>query len=266
MFESLLNFTRIRKSLVVILILNLFLVPIMLNAGKTSASSSSNFESQYASTNNNNQCSTDNILDIQEVDEETAQSLLKIALASDEFDVFEQEPHHFEFTFDIVKHYAFKIGDLYTLYIPIAGATNDSFLGIQFDGSFSIVRTMAALLRPDTEGNILFHFRIDGQTIADLVITEEGKVKSGLVFDLEGNELDLQNLLDFTIGDWWNCMNSCLSFNGVPLYLITGLSIVCGAVCVMTAGLACGICISAALGAYSGVGALCLGACADGQW
>lgn len=57
---------------------------------------------------------------------------------------------------------------------------------------------------------------------------------------------------------WWSALNSCLANQGVPAWIVTGLSIICAAACAVTAGLACVLCIAAAAGFSSGVVAACV--------
>ena len=263
----------IRKALATIIILNIVLTLFVFGTNTSSAA-----EIPLNENSTTQQCSASENMDIVEVDRETTDTLLAVALESEEFKFFERkierENKHVthrenSLQLEIAEIYAYKIGDLFTLYFPIKGGTGDSFYGIQFDESFSIVGSMAGLFRLNDRENVSFYYQINGQTIADLEITREGEVLGGKVFDLDGNEqkFSKQNLItSYGVGGWWNCMNSCLSWSGVPLYLIAGLSIVCGAVCVVTVGLACGACIAAALGAWSGVGAFCLVECRDGQW
>ncbi|MEJ2748844.1 MAG: hypothetical protein P8183_13220 [Anaerolineae bacterium] len=266
--------THIRKSLVTILILNIVLTVFVFGVNTSSAA-----ELPLDTHSDTQQCLTSDKLEVVEVDQETTNTLLNIVLESEKFRSFnrtlERENEEAKRQENILElkteeRYAYKVGDILILYIPITGGAGHSFYGIQFDESFSVVGSMAGLFRLNAQENVSFHYQINDQTIANLEITQEGKVVGGQVFDLAENEQELTKqdiiITPDGIGEWWDCMGSCLSWAGVPLYLIAGLSIVCGAACVITAGLACGACIAAALGAWSGVGAFCLAECADDQW
>ena len=50
----------------------------------------------------------------------------------------------------------------------------------------------------------------------------------------------------------WNGFNDCLASAGIAAWAITGLSVVCGAACIATAGSGCILCIAAAGGLTSG--------------
>jgi hypothetical protein len=58
-----------------------------------------------------------------------------------------------------------------------------------------------------------------------------------------------------------DCLNSCLSNAGIPLYLVTLLGAACGFACAITAGLGCLLCASTVFGGALGVGASCLQRC-----
>lgn len=59
-------------------------------------------------------------------------------------------------------------------------------------------------------------------------------------------------------GEWWSALNSCLAAQGIPAWVVTSLSIICAAACVVTAGAGCAICIAAAAGLGTGVVYLCV--------
>jgi hypothetical protein len=57
---------------------------------------------------------------------------------------------------------------------------------------------------------------------------------------------------------WWDRLNSCLSSAGIHWAVITLVSAACAAACVVTAGTACLLCISAVIGGSSGTIAGCI--------
>lgn len=59
-------------------------------------------------------------------------------------------------------------------------------------------------------------------------------------------------------GDWWGNFNQCLSNAGIAAWVITGISIACAAVCVVTAGLGCIACLGAAFAGFSGTVSFCI--------
>ncbi len=62
----------------------------------------------------------------------------------------------------------------------------------------------------------------------------------------------------FGSGAWWQALNTCLANQGVPAWIVTGLSIICAAACAVTAGVGCVLCIAAAAGFSSGVVYACV--------
>ena len=59
-------------------------------------------------------------------------------------------------------------------------------------------------------------------------------------------------------GDWWGNFNQCLSNAGIAAWVITGISIACAAVCVVTVGLGCIACLGAASAGFSGTVSYCI--------
>lgn len=57
---------------------------------------------------------------------------------------------------------------------------------------------------------------------------------------------------------WWGALNSCLANQGIPAWILAGLSLICAAACVATAGAACLVCLAAASGFGGGVVGACI--------
>lgn len=113
----------------------------------------------------------------------------------------------------------------------------------------------------DADGTILNGWRMENGVRADLTgknFTAEGEA-SRLEFltDLKASQTEGS---DAGVSDI-NCLNECLSNNGVPLYLISLIGIICAIACLGTAGLACYICLGGVLGGYLGIGGSCLENC-----
>jgi hypothetical protein len=63
----------------------------------------------------------------------------------------------------------------------------------------------------------------------------------------------------FGSSKWWSTLNACLAAQGIPAWVVASLSLICGAVCVGTAGVGCVLCLAAASGFAGGV----IGACVN---
>ncbi|MCD1286030.1 hypothetical protein ACH82I_09390 [Brevibacterium sp. GP-SGM9] len=57
---------------------------------------------------------------------------------------------------------------------------------------------------------------------------------------------------------FWSKLNDCLSSAGISSWVVAGISVACGAVCVGTAGLGCVACIAAAAGVTGGTAGYCI--------
>ncbi|MBD5382582.1 hypothetical protein ACR8AL_14840 [Clavibacter sepedonicus] len=65
--------------------------------------------------------------------------------------------------------------------------------------------------------------------------------------------------MDYQRGDWWGNFNECLSNAGIAAWVITGISIACAAICVVTFGAGCLVCLGAASAGFSGTVTFCIG-------
>lgn len=59
-------------------------------------------------------------------------------------------------------------------------------------------------------------------------------------------------------GDWWGNFLLCMNTAGVAGWLVTAISIACGAICVVTAGAGCLVCLAAAAGTAGGTVGACI--------
>jgi hypothetical protein len=208
-------------------------------------------------------CVNEGEIDIAPASEEDARHFESLALRSSDLRQFRRAlrtTYGRQFQLQLADRYTLAVGEEVAVYIPIRGGTGDSFYGIWFNrNSEEVTKTVSGLFAFDSDENVTLEFQFNGETRLDATLTQNGQVVSGVAYDEEGNEINLNDLV--IVSGFWSCMTDCLSQAGVPLYLITGLSIICAAACVVTAGFACGACIAAALGAWSGVGAACLAFC-----
>lgn len=58
--------------------------------------------------------------------------------------------------------------------------------------------------------------------------------------------------------DWWGNLSTCLNNQGIPGWVVAGLSLACSVACVVTAGIGCGVCLAAAIGGWSGIATACV--------
>lgn len=64
--------------------------------------------------------------------------------------------------------------------------------------------------------------------------------------------------LQYTSGDWWGNFNECLSSAGIAAWVVTGIAIACAAICIITIGTGCLVCLGAASAGYSGTVSSCI--------
>ncbi|WP_104479793.1 hypothetical protein V5P93_003356 [Actinokineospora auranticolor] len=66
-----------------------------------------------------------------------------------------------------------------------------------------------------------------------------------------------KSALNSVESSWFDRFLDCMSRMGVSSWIIAGIAVICGAVCIATAGLACTACIVAAYGSLGGVVSFC---------
>lgn len=77
------------------------------------------------------------------------------------------------------------------------------------------------------------------------------------------NSIPLVSLLSPTLAHagWFDCFGECLADNGVPQYIISGVSIACGLICAASVGTLCIECIMVALAGWGSIGLTCAEHC-----
>lgn len=94
---------------------------------------------------------------------------------------------------------------------------------------------------------------VDGEQKLDRLVDDKGDTfdpSSPPQAASSGTEIELA----FSFRRFEQCMNA----QGIPSWILAGISIICGAVCVGTAGLGCIACISGAIGFGTGVVTACV--------
>jgi hypothetical protein len=182
----------------------------------------------------------------------------------------------------VIQRFSINGKDVTTVCIPIKDNTGYSY--------------SKYIVQYDSDGNyidsLLFAFQKTGSTYDFIAqndhikvkanIAENGSILSGAFTDEHGQQNDLIPLLRskglegnkkpnplvsllsprpaYAAG-WWSCFNNCLASQGVPSWVITGISIACGLICIGTAGTACVWCILTAAAGWGAIGLTCAEYC-----
>ena len=122
----------------------------------------------------------------------------------------------------------------------------------------TIVKQLPSTLDGAAKGSVITAaLSADGKVeqIYQISLKEESPTSGHLKTYADGKiDKDQQVTADETTleGMDWNGFNDCLASAGIAAWAITGLSVVCGAACIATAGSGCILCIAAAGGLTSG--------------
>jgi hypothetical protein len=187
--------------------------------------------------------------------------------------------YDFDYTHNLAQVFAINDKEVTSVSIPIKDNTGENY--------------SKYIVMYDSDGNymdsILFVFHKVGDTYNFIVqndnrkveanIAEDGALLSGTLTDEKGQQHDLVSflkdkeeskasnplvsLLSPTPGyaGWFDCFGDCLADQGVPQYIITGVSLACAAICVVSVGTLCIQCIMVALAGWGAIGMTCAEHC-----
>ncbi len=154
--------------------------------------------------------------------------------------------------------------------VPIAGGAGHSFYVATFQPSTSaIIETRSGLFTPSGQ-NIAVIAERNGIVILDAIATPTGKFVQGTLSTSNGKMMTLDGftaqqarvqLIQPNSRDFWGCLQSCLSSQGIPGWVLGFVAIICAAACIGTAGLGCAVCIAAAAGISGGQAGWCVSEC-----
>jgi hypothetical protein len=129
--------------------------------------------------------------------------------------------------------------------IPLVGAglIAPSALIVQF-GAKSTMTTTERQFRPLSGDSGRTSVWLNGALKADKVVTNGGQITvPAESVPAETPPVQIQS-------SFWSRFVDCLNSAGVPSWLITGISIACAAICLLSAGTACPLCIIGASGVF----------------
>lgn len=171
--------------------------------------------------------------------------------------------------------------DVISVCVPIKDNTGDNYSRYiamyDLDGNY----IDSILFAFNKVGNA-YDFIVQNDHIkAEASIAQNGTILKGLLTDEQGQQHDLVSVMkDKDIeknkttnpllsllsptqanAGWFDCFGHCLSQQNVPQYVITGVSIACGVICVVSVGSLCVQCVLVALAGWGSVGLTCAGHC-----
>lgn len=126
--------------------------------------------------------------------------------------------------------------------IPIESEFDTNYLLVerQSDQVASVAETHVSQI---SENEARVQVWIDGQSVHDDVVTENS----------------IPNAQPMGVQDAWNEFKSCLNSAGVPMAIVTGITIACGFFTTFTLGTGAPVCMIAAAGIYGGTVSFCYG-------
>lgn len=135
--------------------------------------------------------------------------------------------------------------------IPIVASDNptgQSALTVFYDSSGAVATTVEMSFIPLSQDSGTVRIWNDGSLSLDRVVAAE-------TGDAAGSKLSRAT---YKKGDWWGNLSTCLNNQGIPGWVVAGLSLACGVACAVTLGIGCGVCLAAAIGGWSGVATACV--------
>ena len=153
-------------------------------------------------------------------------------------------------SFALEKSEAWRVdGGLEILRIPVnpgQGVTEQTSVSVFFDSSESLVGTTEFEFTPVSGVSGTVRVWANGELTMDQLVSAPAAGTKG--------EVSLQ----YTRGDWWGNFNECLSSAGIAAWVVTGIAIACAAICIITIGAGCLVCLGAASAGYSATVSSCI--------
>lgn len=147
----------------------------------------------------------------------------------------------------------------------VEGGAGYSFFTLVFEHKTADILYTISGLYTFIGDNISAIYQKNENLIAEMEITQTGEVVSGFTYDENGKRSDIRELIDQnqTQGFWefYFCFEDCMVGMGVPIWVLTGVTIVCAVVCAGTAGLGCLACIHVAVSGYTSITTICFYEC-----
>ncbi|WP_158866131.1 hypothetical protein [Leifsonia sp. AG29] len=139
--------------------------------------------------------------------------------------------------------------DVRLLRLPVAlgqGVLSQSSLTVMFANDDTVVGSSEWVFTPHSANSGRVQSWLNGSLVIDQTVSAP---------DSDAPRI---TSMAYKKGDWWGNFNQCLSNAGVAAWVITGISIACAAVCVVTAGIGCIACLGAASAGFSGTVSYCI--------
>ena len=161
------------------------------------------------------------------------------------------------------------IGEEVNVSFVIEGGVGYSFFALVFDHKLTEILYTISGLYVFVGDNVSAVYQKNGILIAELEITQAGEIVSGFTYDENGKRADIKELpgQNQIEGFWYFyfCFETCMVSLGVPIWVLTGVTVVCAVVCAGTAGLEYLACLHVAVSGYTSITTICFYAC-WGNW
>lgn len=148
--------------------------------------------------------------------------------------------------------------ELRMLRIPVApgqGVEQQTSITAFFDDAGKLIDTTEFMFKATSPASGTVHAWAGGKTVLNQYVSAPG-ARSSMSLSSKGESI---STMDYQRGDWWGNFNQCLSNAGIAAWVITALSIACAAICVVTAGAGCLVCLGAGSAGVSFTVTFCIG-------
>lgn len=166
---------------------------------------------------------------------------------------------HSGLNFSLASAQGFDIGNgISLLKLPASdgqGVEEQTSISAFFDASGKLVGLTEFAFRAFSENSGSVKVWSDDQLLVDQVVTAPTSEIAEVATRSDASGAQPQA---YQRGDWWGNFSQCMSNAGVAAWVITGLSIACSAVCVVTVGIGCPLCLGAASAGFGGTVGFCI--------
>jgi hypothetical protein len=159
--------------------------------------------------------------------------------------------------------------------IPLQGGAGHSFFSQAYNTSNrQSIDTLTGLFTLDAKAHVVAYVEHNESPLLDATYRQSGELVSGVSYNASGRsspvaQIGTSEALAIVVANGvqhscFQCMQNCLGAQGVPLWLLGVIAVVCAVACIGTLGLGCVVCLEGLLAGFTFALTYCTNQCQSG--